>query len=400
MSVAKVQKTADLIAPRDEAGVIAAVNEARSSGAPLEIAGSSTKRAIGRPMQTAATLTTAKLTGVTLYEPSELVIGAKAGTPLKAIEKELEKNRQRLPFEPVDYRKVLASEGEPTIGAVAAANLSGPRRIYAGAARDCLIGVRMVTGRGEAIKSGGRVMKNVTGYDLVKLSAGSWGTLGVLTEVTLKVLPVPETETTLVYEGLGDKQAIACLSEGLGSPFEVTGAAHLPAGIDGAAKTLLRIEGFGEQMTYRSGELKTLLRRHGVPALLQGDASQALWVKVRDAEFFAAQDRALWRISVMPSRGPEVAAVATGAGGRVFYDWGGGLIWAAMPAEGDAGAGALRSAIAGKGHATLIRAPEAIRASVDVFQPEARPVAALTRAVKDIFDPDHVLNPGRMYAGS
>ena len=380
MSVAKVQKTADLIAPRDEAGVIAAVNEARSSGAPLEIAGSSTKRAIGRPMQTAATLTTAKLTGVTLYEPSELVIGAKAGTPLKAIEKELEKNRQRLPFEPVDYRKVLVSEGEPTIGAVAAANLSGPRRIYAGAARDCLIGVRMVTGRGEAIKSGGRVMKNVTGYDLVKLSAGSWGTLGVLTEVTLKVLPVPETETTLVYEGLGDKQAIACLSEGLGSPFEVTGAAHLPAGIDGAAKTLLR--------------------RHGVPALLQGDASQALWVKVRDAEFFAAQDRALWRISVMPSRGPEVAAVATGAGGRVFYDWGGGLIWAAIPAEGDVGAGALRSAIAGKGHATLIRAPEAIRASVDVFQPEARPVAALTRAVKDIFDPDHVLNPGRMYAGS
>ena len=395
-----MKKAAGLLEPRDEAQVITAVNDARASGAPLEIAGGSTKRSIGRPMQTAATLTTHRLSGITLYEPSELVIGAKAGTPLKAIEKELAKNRQRLAFEPIDYRKVLGSDGEPTIGAVAAANLSGPRRIYAGAARDALIGVRMVTGRGEAIKSGGRVMKNVTGYDLVKLSAGSWGTLGVLTEVTLKVLPMPETETTLVFEGLGDRQAIACLSAGLGSPFEVAGAAHLPAGIDGTAKTLLRIEGFAEQMTYRSGELKTLLRRHGVPALLAGEASQALWLKVRDAEFFAGEDTALWRVSMMPSRGPEIGAAAASAGGRVFYDWGGGLVWAAMPAGNDAGASALRSAVAGNGHATLIRAPESIRAAVDVFQPEQPAVAALSRAVKDAFDPDHILNPGRMFAGA
>ena len=393
------------LAPRDENDVIAAVADARAAGTPLEIVGGATKRTIGRPMQTAATLSVARLSGITLYEPSELVLGAHAGTPLKDIEKELANNRQRLAFEPIDYRGLLASDGEPTvgeptIGAVAAANLSGPRRIYAGAARDALLGIRMVTGRGEVIKSGGRVMKNVTGYDLVKLSAGSWGTLGVFTEVIFKVLPETHSERTLVFEGLTDASAVASMSAGLGSPFEVTGAAHMAAGIDGPAKTLLRIEGFDEQMVYRSGELKKLLRTFGVPALLADDASRALWLKVRDATFFAGTDEAVWRISVAPSHGAAIGAAATAAGGRVFYDWGGGLVWVAMPAaSGDGGAAALRAVLPADGHATLVRAPETLRAAVDVFQPQPPAHAALTRGVKDAFDPDHILNPGRMYAG-
>ncbi|MFN0262542.1 glycolate oxidase subunit GlcE [Tepidamorphus sp. 3E244] len=389
-----------LLAPETEDEVVAAVQAARRKSEPLEILGGGTKRSVGRPMQTAASLTTRNLTGVTLYEPSELVIRAGAGTPLAEIEATLAENRQRLAFEPPDWRVLLKSDGTPTIGALAAANLSGPRRIFAGSARDALIGVRMVTGRGEAIKSGGRVMKNVTGYDLVKFSTGSWGTLGVLTEVTFKVLPQPETETTLAFEGLDAHAAVTCMSAALGSPFEVSGAAHLPASSGSPARTLLRIEGFGEQMTYRFGQLKLLLAAHGTPDRLDATASTAAWQAVRDVELFAGEETALWRVSVAPSRGPDIVDAAEGAGGRAMLDWGGGLVWAAMPSDGDAGASALRGALAGSGHATLIRAPETVRAAIDVFQPQPAPVAALSEAMRHAFDPDRILNPGRMYAGA
>ncbi|HKH33038.1 MAG TPA: FAD-binding protein, partial [Beijerinckiaceae bacterium] len=367
------------------------------------LAGGNTKAGIGRPAQTEATLSSAALAGVTLYEPAEFVIAARAGTPVSEVVRTLAEKGQQLSFEPGDYRALLGASGEPTIGAIAAANISGPRRVMAGAARDSLIGVRFVNGRGEAVKSGGRVMKNVTGLDLVKVMAGSWGTLGFLTEVTFKVLPRPERAATLVVAGLDDARAIEALCAAVASPYEVTGAAHLPAGLDGAgARTLIRIEGFSFSVDYRLGELRKLLKRFGSAEALEGEAAETLWRSVRDATLVAEpRDKAVWRVSTAPTKGPALAAqIARSLEARWFYDWSGGLVWLATDARGDAGASAIRAAAAAQGgHATLIRAPAEVRAAVDVFQPLAGPLMRITRDIKAAFDPAGVLNPGRMYAG-
>ena len=389
--------------PGTEAEACERVRAASARSERLRIVGGGTKAGLGRPPQDEASLSARGLTGITLYEPAEMVIGARAGTPLAEVEALLATKGQMLPFEPVDYRGVFGTDGEPTIGAVAAINNSGPRRINAGAARDSLIGVRFVNGRGEAIKSGGRVMKNVTGLDLVKLMAGAHGTLGFLTEVTFKVLPANERVSTLVYSGLDDAKAIALLAAALGSPFEPTGAAHLPAGRGaGEARTLIRIEGFSESITYRLGELRRLLKRFGASETLDGEASAALWRGVRDAAPLAEpRGDALWRISTAPSKGPALtAAVAARREARWFYDWGGGLVWLATPAEGDAGAEAIRAAVRAQGgHATLVRAPDAVRAAVPVFEPLPEPLMRVTAGIKAAHDAAGIFNPGRMYAG-
>lgn len=388
--------------PRDEADAVSIVLDAAARRAPLCVAGSGTKAAIGRPAQTEATLSAAGLSGVTLYEPSELVISARAGTPLADVQRTLAEKGQELAFEPMDYRALLGSKGEPSIGAVAAANLSGPRRIMAGAARDGLIGVRFVNGRGEAVKSGGRVMKNVTGLDLVKLMGGSWGTLGFLTEVTFKVLPRAERTATLVFRGLDDRQAVDALSLALASPFEVTGAAHIPALEQVGASTLIRIEGFSFSIDYRLTELRRLLRQFGSPEILERKGADALWQAVRDVTLLAEpRERAIWRVSTAPTRGPDLTAlVARSADARWYFDWGGGLIWISTDVQGDAGAGAIRSAVRSiGGHATLIRAPDEVRASIDVFEPPSEAVMRITAGIKASFDPSGILNPGRMYAG-
>ncbi len=391
-----------LHSPSSEAEAGALIAEAAAARMPLALLGSGTKSAIGRPAQTEASLSSAGLTGITLYEPAELVIAARAGTPLAEVVRTLSLRNQELPFEPIDYRPLLGTTGEPTIGAVAAANLSGPRRIMAGAARDSLIGVRFVNGRGEAVKSGGRVMKNVTGLDLVKLMAGSWGTLGFLTEVTFKVLPKPERAATLIFRGLDDARAVEVMSQALGSPFEITGAAHIPGFDAQGARTLLRIEGFSFSVDHRLNELRRLLKRYGSPDILERKGADALWHSVRDATLLAdPHDRAVWRVSTAPSSGPELAArVGRAIDARWYYDWGGGLIWFATNPRGDAGAAAIREAVrATGGHATLIRAPAEVRASIDVFEPQAEALARISAGIKASFDPAGVLNPGRMYAG-
>ena len=386
--------------PATESDFCAIVADARAKKTPLAIEGGGTRAGLGRPTQTAETLSTRALNGVVFYEPAEMVICARAGTPLADIEALLVERKQILPFEPPDHRRLYGSSGAPTIGAVAACNLSGARRISAGAARDSLIGVRFVNGAGEAIKSGGRVMKNVTGLDLVKLSAGAHGTLGVLTEVTFKLLPTPETSATLVIKGLDDARAVEALAQALGSPFEVSGAAHLPPGAGGAeARTLLRIENFEASVAYRIAELRKLV---GGDVTLDDSASRALWRDVGECAFFAAPDaRAVWRVSTAPSRAPDLVRLVQRNGAVAhFYDWGGGLVWLAVDAAGDAREKDVRAAVATcGGHATLVRAPDEVRARVDVFQPLAAPLMKLTRDVKASFDPDGVLNPGRMYAG-
>lgn len=385
-----------------EQELIDSVHAARDAATPLSIIGAGTKSLIGRPAQSDKTLSTAALTGITLHEPAEMVIAARSGTPLAEVERRLADKKQMLPFEPMDYRPLLGSTGEPTIGGVVAANLSGPRRIMAGACRDSLIGVRLVNGKGELVKSGGRVMKNVTGLDLVKLVCGSWGTLGVLTEVTFKVLPKPQRSATLVLHGLDDTNAIAALSAGLGSPFEVNGAAHLPNGVERVSATLLRLEGFDDQITYRLDALKKRLNRFAAADYVEGAQSAALWRSVRDATFLVEpRENAVWRISVAPSKAAIIVAkIRKSLTFRHFYDWGGGLIWLSLPATGDAGAGAIRSALLGTGgYATLVRGPADIRAAIDVFEPLTPALRVLAAGIKQSFDPDGLFNPGRMTAG-
>ena len=391
-----------IIKPCNEQEAGEAVAEAAAARIPLALSGNDTKAAIGRPAQSERTLSASGLSGVTLYEPAELVIGARAGTSLAEVERTLAERGQQLTFEPIDYRALLGSIGEPTIGGVAAANLSGPRRIQAGAARDSLIGVRFVNGQGELVKNGGRVMKNVTGLDLVKLLGGSWGTLGFLTEVTFKVLPKPERAKTLVLRGLDEAEAAAAMSAALGSPYEVTAAAHLPAGLGGGAQTLMRLEGFAYSVDYRGGELRRLFRRYDVD-VVEGEASAALWRGVRDVAPFSADTsaEAIWRVSTAPTKGHVFTAiVARSMDCRWFYDWGGGLVWLACEPGRDAGARAVRAAVADTGgHATLVRAPAEIRGAVDVFQPMSEPLLRLTAGIKASLDPAWIFSPGRMYAG-
>ncbi len=401
----------DILKPRDAKEVEDAVRWALGNDKALELAGQGTKRAIGRPSQTDLTLDLSGLSGVTLYEPAELVLSAKAGTPLAEIEALLAKNNQELAFEPMDYGPLFGLEaGKGTIGGVIAANLSGPRRIKAGAARDHFLGVTAVTGRGETIKSGGRVVKNVTGYDMCKVIAGSWGTLAAMTDVTVKVLPKAETEATVIVTGLDDARATAAMAAAMGSAFDVSAAAHLPDHVaswfDGLPKpeasTILRLEGFAPSVKHRKETLAALMKAFGPVALLDEKDSRALWRGVRQVKPFAvdaARERPLWRISAAPSMGHAIAAQITPAA-QMFYDWAGGLLWLAMPFVDEPDAASIRGAVKSLGgHATLVRAPAAVRASVDVFEPEEAGLAGLSKRVKEGFDPKGVLNPGRMWAG-
>jgi glycolate oxidase FAD binding subunit len=405
----------DPLKPRDAAEVEAAIQWALAGGKTLELVGRGTKRAIGRAAQWDATLDLSGLSGVTLYEPEELVLSAKAGTPLAEIEALVAASKQQLAFEPMDYGPVLgAAPGGGTIGGAIAANLSGPRRIKAGAARDHFLGVNAVSGRGEAFKSGGRVVKNVTGYDLCKLLAGSWGTLAAMTDVTVKTLPRAETEATMLVVKLDDGAARKAMAAAMGSYGDVSAAAHLPAAVAariaatasaGAAVTALRLEGVAPSVAQRKTVLEAVLAPLGTLGMLDEAASRAFWRAVTDVVPFAADGPSgthdLWRISTVPARGPDVGRrLAEQADAEILYDWAGGLIWAALPPAADANAPLVRAAVAETGgHATLIRAPAAVRAAVAVFTPEPPPLAALTQRVRDSFDPNGVLNPGRMWAG-
>ncbi len=390
-----------LIAPGTEAEAQAHVTEARAAGRPLTLQGGNTRSGLGRPSNSTGILSAAGLTGITLYEPSELVIGARAGTPVRELEAELASRGQMLPVEPVDHRRLYGTRGEPTIGGLVATNASGPRRFAAGAVRDHLIGVRFVNGRGEIVKSGGRVMKNVTGLDLVKLECGAHGTLGFLTEVTFKVVPKPETTVTLVFRGLDDVRAVAALTRAVGSPFEMTGAAHLPGADQLSAKTLLRFEGFAASVEDRATRLAALLAEFGAPERLSDEAAAALWSDIRDGVAVEARDdAAVWRVSVAPTRGPSVVQRLRGVAERYSFDWAGGLLWLATRPDGDAGAGAIRAAVAAVGgHATLMRAPDAVRSAIDVFEPLVPALRSITASIKASIDPDALFNPGRMYGG-
>ena len=350
-----------------------------SAKGPLRITGGGT-RPIGQTDGTP--LSTAKMKGITLYEPGALTIVAKAGTPVADIEKALAKENQRLAFEPMDHQPLLGTKGKPTIGGVVAANVSGPRRISVGACRDFMLGVRVVDGSGAIIKNGGRVMKNVTGYDLVKLMSGAYGTLGVLTEVSLKVLPDVAAYGMLTLDGLDDATAVAAMSAALSSPYEVTGVAHDPQ----TSKTMFRLEGFEASVTYRADALTKHLAKFGTAAAtFDAKKVKTTWAAIRDVTSFAGEDGDVWRLSVKPSDAPGL--VAKMGAKAVQFDWGGGLIWA-LTDGGD-----LRARLGEfAGHATLVRGT----ADAPVFHPEPAPLVAITAGLRAKFDPRGILNKGLM----
>ncbi|MGR3571604.1 FAD-binding protein [Brevirhabdus sp.] len=374
-----------MLEPQSEAELAEIIADA---GAPLAIRGGGTRLAVQGPGQV---LSVAGLAGVELYEPGALTIVVGAGTPLEEVQAVLAQENQRLPFEPPDLRAVLGTAGASTIGGVVAANASGPRRIQAGACRDSLIGVRFVDGRGEVIKNGGRVMKNVTGYDLVKLMAGSHGTLGVLSQLSFKVLPGVEAAGMLLLPGLDPRAAVVAMSRALGSPFEVSGAAHVPGSDEGrGALTALRVEGFKASVGYRLDRLRALLRDLAAGEVVTDAAEVAdHWRGLRDLDAFVGGQGDLWRVSVTPSDGPGVLARL--APQRALMDWGGGLVWAECAPGMDA-----RAALAGlRGHATLVRAADPATAAAR-FHPEPAPLAAIARGLRAQFDPKGILNPGLM----
>lgn len=404
---------------RDAKDVEQVVRAAIAGDQPLEIIGHGSKRQIGQPMATNAVLDLSALNAVASYEPHELIITVEAGAPLADVKSLIDAKNQQFAFDPMDTAPLLGTRGIGTIGGMIGAGLAGPRRIKAGGARDHLLGAHAVSGFGDSFKTGGKVVKNVTGYDLCKLLTGSWGTLAVMTEVTLKVMPRPEAERTLVLRGLDDLAANRAMTAALGSPFDVSSAAHLPGSIfrpangalaalasKGQAVTLLRLEGIEASAASRAASLTKMLADFAAAEIIEDAASIGVWDAIRDVLPFAAAGSLgawpVWRVVCPPASGGALGQVlARETGGDVIYDWGGGLIWAAVPPTHDAQAATVRSRVeAAGGHATLIRAAEEVRRHVDVFQPQATGLAALGERVRQSFDPKNILNRGRMARGT
>ena len=400
-----------MLIPNTETEAADIVRAHADTAAALDIVGNATRGAIGNPVEADQKLSSRGLTGIVSYNPAEMVLSAKAGTPISEIEAALAEAGQMMAFEPMDHRGIMGTSGEPTIGGAFAVNASGPRRISAGAARDNLLGVRFVNGKGETVKAGGRVMKNVTGLDLVKLLAGSHGTLGFLTEVTFKVLPVPKYSVTIVLSGLyEDAQAAAVMATALGLPVEVSGAAHLPVMVaphhlDGSLPegpaTVLRLEGLEASVLVRAEKLEKAMAGFAPVSRLGPDDTETLWREIRDVKAYSdGTEKPLWRVSMAPTEGAKlVARLRLEAGIDAFYDWQGGLVWMRM--EADPEADSLRQMIKafGGGHATLMRAPAAHRDGISAFQPLAPAVALLSQRVKQKVDPVGIFSPGRMARG-
>ena len=405
----------DILKVTNVADVEQAVRAAIAAEQPLEIIGHGSKRQIGQPMATNAVLDLSALNAVVSYEPNELIITLQAGAPLADVLSLIDSKGQQFAFEPMDTAPLLGATGRGTIGGMIAAGLAGPRRVKAGGARDHLLGAHAVSGFGDSFKTGGKVVKNVTGYDLCKLLAGSWGTLAVMTEVTLKVMPRPEAERTLVLRGLDDAAANRAMTAALGSPFDVSGAAHVPASVryaavDGwerigspqQAATVLRLEGIVASAAHRAASLAKLLAPFGAADILDDAASASVWSGIRDVLPFAASGPLgawpVWRIVCPPAVGGALGLVLRNeTGGEVIHDWGGGLIWIALPPSGDAGTALIRRhSEAAAGHATLVRASEDVRRAVDVFPPQPAGVAALEERVRTSFDPKTIFNRGRI----
>lgn len=387
---------AGALQPTDAKDICEAAAGAAASGRRLEVVGGGSKRSVGRPGRETVKLSTANLAKVVDYDPAELILTVEPGVRLSKIESLLAQHNQMLAFEPYDFAAVVGGvAGRSTVGGVVGAGLAGSRRVSAGGVRDHLLGFSAVNGRGQAFKAGGKVVKNVTGYDLSKVMAGSWGQLAVLTELTFKVLPKPPVARTLVLRGLAAEAAVSAMTLAMGSQAEVAAAAHLPA-VDGKdAVTAIRIEGFGPSVDARQRMLVNLLSEIGRVDVLEAREADPHWAGIQNASHISAAGRpVLWRICIPPANGWRVVSGIAALGGIALLDWAGGLAWARVPAS--ASADAVR-ALAGQagGHAMLADAPEDTRAAVTALHPELPIVAALSKRVREAFDPAGVFDPQR-----
>src|SRR6516165_5396550 len=382
-----------LYKPGNAAELAELIASAAAAGETLEIVGGGSKRRLGRFASTDHMLDLSQISGIIDYDPAELLLIARAATKLAEIERALAERNQMLAFEPPGWDGLLGASGSATLGGVLACNQSGPRRVRAGAARDHFLGFSAVNGIGEIWKAGGKVVKNVTGYDMCKLQAGAFGTLSVLTEITVKVLPRPETECTLLLRAHEAETSVAWMSAALNTPHEVSAAAYLPAklvvrsfaaGMQPADSGVvaLRLEGPAPSVAHRADALDDIFG--GAPRLAMTD-SAAFWGDVGAVSPLLGVTEIVWRLNPPPAAAGAVLdrlEVTLGAQ-AAFLDWGGGQIWIGLPrvqAGADAGASKLRAALAGSGgHATLFAAPDECRAGAEVFQPLPPALAALTR---------------------
>lgn len=371
--------------PRDEVELGEVLHEASRTSCRLRVRGGGTRASLGRSVDDPqAVLQTSGLCGVSLYEPGALHIVLKAGTPLAKAEAVLRENGQMFGFEPMDHRPLLRTEGEPTIGGVVACAVSGPRRLLVGACRDHLLGIRFVDGEGRAVKSGGRVMKNVTGLDLAKLQCGAMGSMGVISEVSLKVLPLPEETRTLQFSGVSPGIARQIFAQALSSPFEISGAAY-------ENKTAyLRIEGLSVQVAHRVERLGTELAAYS-PQMLDEKGSKDLWRTIRDVQHFPASDHSVWRVTLRPSRAEGLSELLQSEyGAQVSWDWGGGLLWVVVDHHSPHLAKILTSIAEQSAHCTLIRGGDDLRRGVS-FDQSPR-IQHLVRNLQRQFDPSQILN--------
>ena len=371
--------------------VVDAVADAARTGDRLEIRGGGSKALVGAPRD-ARLLDLSGLSGVVDYDPAELVLTAKPGTPLAEIEALLTGEGQMLAFDPFDHGPLFGRPaGAATLGGVLAAGVSGSRRVSAGGARDHLLGFHAVSGRGEAFVAGAKVVKNVTGYDLPKLAAGSWGRLFAMTEVTVKVLPAGRDTATIAAEGLSPDAAQRAMAQIMGSSASAQAAAHLPLGLAGGPSlTVIRLEGFGPSVAARVAMVAALWRDNAVRVLAADEAAQA-WAGLRDLAPLA-DGRPLWRINTPPSEGPAIVTALAPLGARWLFDWAGGLTWLSF--DGDPAVVRAAAASAG-GHAMLVRGDEVLRRTTPALHPSAPGVTALEARVRHAFDPSGVFDARR-----
>ncbi len=381
--------------PQTAVDVRDAIRWALDAETTLEVRSAGTKRRLGRPTKTPALLDLSGLSSVTLYEPEELVVSLQPGAPRAEVEALLGRSGQMLAFEPPDFGPLFgADKDRDTMGGTIGINAAGPRRLKAGSARDFVLGVKGVSGFGDEFRSGGRVVKNVSGYDLGKLLTGSYGTLAALTEVTLKVLPRPETETTIMVAGLDAEAACTVLRKAAAHPAEGSGFAYLPQPVAGRSPTpgvesatLIRFEGPSASLDAR---LDAVSREMPWAAVLRlpEDVSRAVWRAIRDVAPLSPPDHLpLWRISVPPN--DATCVLDENPSPFAALDWAGGLIWLSSDT-----APMLR-----RGSATLFRASDEARARLPFLPTKDDALGALVKRVKASFDPKGLLNPGRMYEG-